>query len=327
MITTDVYTLHDIKDITNNGFSYKLPLETINIIKEMCDNMNVLFSPLKVRDFSEPIPNSYSNSKNRYPSKRGGGGGGGSQSHVTDGDWELLRSFKPSVLPKSEGIDKTINNIRICLNKVSPKNVDAQFEVLLENIRSIFGLYDLDSPEIKKTISTIFDICSLNKFYSEIYAGIYSKLISQYPIFYDFLYLHFTENFLVSFEKIKCVDSNEDYDAFCLYNKENDNRKANTMFFIQLMKLQVFEKSTIIMCIQQLLKHVFCGIKEEGRINEIEEITENIYIFMKNTAEELSTEQEWDDIMEKIQELAQMKHNLYPSISNRAIFKYMDITD
>lgn len=321
---TDTYTLHDIKDITNNGFSYKLPMETITIIQEMCNNMNVLFSPLKVRDFSEPISNSYTISKNRYSTKVGTG----TQSRgVSDGDWGLLRSFKPSVLPKTEGIDKTINNIRICLNKVSPKNVDTQFDVLLEHIRSIFGLYDLDSPEIKKTILTIFDICSLNKFYSEIYAGIYSKIMLQYPIFYNFLYSHFTDNFLVSFEKIKYINSNDDYDAFCLYNKENDNRKANTMFFIQLMKLGVFEKSSIIKCIQQLLEQVFCGIKEEGRINEIEEITENIYIFMKNTADELSSEQEWDDIMEKIQELSQMKHNLYPSISNRAIFKYMDITD
>jgi len=325
MVTASIYTLNDIKDITNNGFSYKLPLETINIIQEMCNNMNVSFSPLKVRDFSEPIFNSYSNSKNRYSSKRAGAGGG--SGHVSDGDWESLRSFKPSVLQKSEGIDKTINNIRICLNKISPKNVDTQYDILLENIRNIFGLYDLESPEIKKTISTIFDICSLNKFYSEIYAGIYSKLILQYPIFYDFLCSHFTDNFLVSFAKIKYINSNDDYDAFCLYNKENDNRKANTMFFIHLMKLSVFEKSSIIKCIQQLLEHMFNGIKEEGRVNEMEEITENIYIFMKNTAEELSSEQEWDDIMDKIQELAQMKHNLYPSISNRAIFKYMDITD
>lgn len=318
-MTSVVYTLHDIKDITNNGFSYKLPTETIHIIQEMCDNMNVLFSPAKVRDFSAPL--TYTNKKYNPTAKRGG------SATISDGDWELLRSFKTTVLPKTEGFDKTVNDIRVCLNKVSPKNVDAQFDVLLEHIRTIFGLYDLSAPEIKKTITTILDICSLNKFYSEIYAKIYSRLITEYPIFNDFLYEQFNEKFLLSFEKIKYVDGNVDYDAFCVYNKENDNRKANTMFFIQLMKLRVFDKSAILKCIQTLLQHVFDGIKEEGRVNEVEEITENIYILVKNTTEELSGESEWDDIMEKIQELAQMKHNSFPSISNRAIFKYMDITD
>lgn len=319
------YTLQDIKDITNNGFSYKLPLETIHIIQEMCDNMNIYFSPTKVRDFSTPLPMN----KNKFLSKRAGGGIGatGSQSRLMDEDWELLRTFKTTVLQKTEGFDKIINNIRVCLNKVSPKNVNTQFDILLEQVRDIFELYEFESQEVKKTISTILDICSLNKFYSEIYADIYSRLIIQYPIFYKFLYSHFTDNFLPSFEKIKYVDGKDNYDAFCLYNKENDNRKAITMFVIHLMKLKVFEKGIIIKCIQTLLQHVFNGIIEEGRVNEIEEITENIYIFVKNTTDELSTELEWDDIMEKIQELAQMKHNLYPSISNRAIFKYMDITD
>ena len=328
---TMTYSLSDIKDITNGGFSYRLPIETIHVIQEMCDNMNVVFSPAKVRDFSDPLhvaSTAATAQKSKY--RRGGAAA------PNDHDWELLRGggggsggivFKPTVLPKTDGFDKMLNDVRICLNKISPKNVETQYITLLEKIRDIFGLYDLGAPEIRKTATVVLDICSLNKFYSEIYANIYTRLILQYPIFDEFLREHFAARFLPSFENIKYVDGNVDYDGFCAYNKENDNRKANSMFFIQLMKLCVFEKSAILSCIVQLLELVFTGIREEWRTNEVEEITENIYIFVKNTAEELGAEREWDDIMEKIQELAQMKHHMFPSISNRAIFKYMDITD
>lgn len=319
-MTLMIYSFSDIKDITARGFSYKLPIDTINVIQELCDNMNVVFSPAKLRDFSM--------STTSVPHKRS------ARAHDTREDWDNLRGgygggivFKPTVLPKTGGFDKMLNDVRICLNKVSPKNVDTQYTVLLENIRAIFDEHDLSAPEIKKTATTILDICSLNKFYSEIYAGIYSRLISEYPIFGDFVRDHFSGRFLPSFSHIKYVDGNVDYDGFCAYNKENDNRRANSMFFIHLMKLHVFEKSAILSCIAHLLELVFLGINEQGKTNEVEEITENIYIFVKNTAEDLGAEREWDDIMEKIQELSQMKHHSYPSISNRAIFKYMDIVD
>lgn len=322
---TFIYNLNDINKIINEGFFYKLPKETINIIEELCNNMNIDFKPNKSFDFSIPNNIEIIGQKNKQRNNNNNYNNNYNNKHSSylNEDW----GFKSTDIPKKNGIEQKINEIRICLNKITPKNIETQYTILINNICLIFDLYDLESDEIKKVVNIILEICSTNKYYYEIYSDIYSRIILQYPLFNDYLQNFFYMNYLPSFNKINYIDCNKDYDGFCAYNKENDIRKANTMFFIQMMNKDILKKQEIIKCIQQLLITIFDFISKDGFINEVEEITENIYIFIKYTTEKLSTEIEWEDIIENIEKLSTLKHNSYPSLSNRAIFKYMDIID
>ena len=256
-------------------------------------------------------------------------GGGGNTTEITTEDWEAIRNFKATKIEKSEGTEKTINDIRVCLNKISAKNVDSQYTVLISLVRQIFDSHEFESEEAKRMTTLIQDICTSNKFYSEVYAGIYIRLIKEYPIFQTLLDRAFEESFLPSFEGIRYIDSNdgEKYLEFCKNNKENENRKSALLFYIQMMKHAHFDKRNLVKCAERLFGYIYKYIDEENRSYEVEEITENIYLLFTNANAELSTEQEWEDMMEKVQELAQMKHTSRPSISNRAIFKFMDLVE
>lgn len=319
-----------IRDIIQGGFSYKLPAETVDIVREMCREMNVDTVFVRARDFSAAAAQS----------KRGGGGGrrrGGGAAAAAD-DWETVAApaaaFKKTALntPK-EGVEGQITEIRTCLNKITAKNADKQYEVLLDIVRAIFGAFDLSSPEIARVVQLILDNCSLNKFYSDVFVDVYSKLMSEYVIFRETAHTHFAREFMKSFEELKYKPNStgategEEYENFCRYNKENENRRAKSMFYINLMKRGAVEHTDILACMMFLLERVFLWIDEPDRANEVEEITENIYLFVVNTQTRLLNYPEWDEILEKIQVLSQMKHYSHPSITNRAIFKYMDLID
>ena len=66
-------------------------------------------------------------------------------------------------------------------------------------------------------------------------------------------------------------------------------------------------------------------MKESGKINEVEEITENIYLLLTNYSEILR--ESISEIKPKIKELSELKPKELPSMSSRAIFKYIDILE
>lgn len=321
--------VNDYKEIITCGFAYKLPEETIELVKELCVDMNVAFNQTKQRDFSIPLSNSKggigfsnTNSQGKRNKQRNGG-------EITTEDWEMIRNFKATKIEKTEGIEKTINDIRVCLNKISVKNAENQYNNLINYIREIFDKHDLQSDVGKRVTSLVLEICYTNKFYADIYADIYIRLIKEYPIFQEIVNKSFIEVFEPSFERIVFIDPNdgERYMEFCKNNKENENRKSMLLFYIKLMKNRYFNKKHLVDCATKLFDYIYKYIDEVNRSYEVEEITENIYLLITNANTELSIEAEWDEMCDKIQELSQMKHTSKPSITNRAIFKFMDLIE
>jgi len=73
-------------------------------------------------------------------------------------------------------------------------------------------------------------------------------------------------------------------------------------------------------------------IDTENKINEVEEITENIFLIVSNCHEFFDESSEktqlWKDtILPIIIQISQMKLKEHASLSNRFLFKYMDIID
>jgi hypothetical protein len=122
------------------------------------------------------------------------------------------------------------------------------------------------------------------------------------------------------------VDQKENYDAFCNYNKENDKRKATSMFISNLVKNSVVLPEVLIQIIITIHDILTTYMHEENKVNEVEEIIENIFILLTNHTHFLKSSTN-TQIISFIQNISKMKPKDLPSISSRAIFKCLDILD
>jgi hypothetical protein len=133
------------------------------------------------------------------------------------------------------------------------------------------------------------------------------------------------QGFTHTMKTIMYVDQNTNYDEFCKYNKENDKRKAISVFITNLVKMDVLPIETATYIIQEIFDILNTYMKEANKMNEVEEITENIFLLVTNNSTILKEAS--IQLKPMIQKLAGMKAKELPSISSRAIFKYMDLLE
>jgi hypothetical protein len=337
------YNLDDYNNIIFSGYDYVLPENIVNIIKKLTTELGII----ETTNVSVEKKKSFENDRNinsvdstNYNSKRNKMGEN-VYNYINDVKWEKLPTYRPTKIEKKEGIEKTIDDIRTCLNKISNKNYDSQRDLILKYITELNNVVNTttideeeqleiktqdENIELCKVANAIFDIASNNKFYSEIYASLYKELLDRFEIF-DKIISKYLDQYLDSIKQIKYVDSNEDYNKYCENNKLNDKRKAMTAFIINLMKKQIIEKEKVLEIILLLQNLVFEYIDVDNKTNEVDEITENIFIFSTMSATEFMNVPEWNNIKSNIVKCSQYKAKEHKSISSRAIFKYMDILD
>jgi hypothetical protein len=281
-------------------------------------------------------------------------------------DWNVSRNFKTTKIEAKTGIEKQINEIRVLLNKISNKNFEVQKELIIKEVlnfinelekieadeqtegggeqtddgkpieASTAGSSSVSSSPAKSTIAdlskivkSIFDIASSNKFFSELYAELYKCLVDKFSVFNDIL-TDFIGNFTKTIDDINYIDPNENYDGFCDYTKSNDKRHALSSFILNLMKKKCVGVETVLPIVSHFLNVSIKYISEPNRTNEIEEIAENIFIFVSqgHAVFRSSNPEYWNsEIMGLISNISAMKLKEHPSISNRIIFKYNDMVD
>lgn len=245
-------------------------------------------------------------------------------------DWENVRvpTFIPTKIQTKEGIEKQINDFRILLNKISVKNYETQRDLIFIKINEIISINEDNSEtDLEKIASTIFDIASANKFYSDLYADLYVELINKFEIFDDLLD-GLLDKYYESLKNIHYVDHNIDYDGFCNYTKTNDLRKAMASFIINLMKKGAVEKEKVLSLILSIQKLLNDYIDSDDRSNEVDEIIENLFLLLTQSHSTLNVNEKWSSkIIPFIQDISKMKSKECKSLSNRAVFKCMDILD
>lgn len=245
--------------------------------------------------------------------------------NVSNESWSMLRDFKPTVIIEhKDGLEKLVSEIRGALNKISLKNYDTNSKLIIEKLHEIQNQSNT-TDEIKKMATNIFEIASTNKFFSEIYANLYKALMTEFPDIFTSILDVCIQGFTELLKTIQYVDQTTNYDEFCKYNKENDKRKATSIFITNLVKVGVIPVSTILYLINELHDILNQYIKETNKLNEVEEITENIYLLLTNNHEILK--ESVQELKTKMHVLSQIKAKEYPSISSRAIFKFIDIIE
>ena len=333
------YMLSDFNNLLFTGFNYELPSETVNIISELSlevgspDYVKTPVFQKRENPMKAEITDDASGGSASGGSASGSGGGfkkrrGGNKGmEINDGDWETMRSFQTTKIEERDGISGEIDNIRSYLNKITDKNYTDLSSKICE---LICGVISRTTEDIKQVSSAIFDIASTNRFYSKIYADLYTVIIKNYDVMKD-SFEDSLSKFSELFNTIEYVDPKVDYDKFCKVNKDNEKRKALGMFFINLSINGVIPKLTVYNITRTLLAQIYKFISEENKKNEVDELTENVALFYKKEFYDVDDVQyeliEGYNITEIIEKIANSKVKDFKSLTNKTIFKFMDMID
>lgn len=246
----------------------------------------------------------------------------------SEDSWFNPHVFKPTtIIDKLEGTDKIMNDIRASLNKISNKNYDANRDIIIGLLNVLIQQKTEDTEkDLIKIGNNIFDIASTNKFFSEIYAKLYKDISEKFPEIFNSILAIFLDGFTNTMKTIRYVDQKDNYDEFCKYNKENDKRKATSMFITNLVKNKVIESEVLISIIDTIQEILQEYINEENRVNEVEEIIENIFLLLTNNVAFLKSCAN-TKIITTIRDFSKIKPKELPSFSSRSIFKCLDILD
>ena len=245
---------------------------------------------------------------------------------ITADDWEAMRNFKPTVLAKpKDGIDVEIESVRCQLNKLTASNYSKIYETIILILSRVLEM-NVEKRALEKVGISIFEIGSINKFWSKLYADLYKDLIDKFPIM-RIIYERNVKSFISLFESIRYVDAEDDYDLFCTINSENEKRRALSSFFVHLMNNGTIKVEEIINIIKKLISRFELSMKDENQVNKNNEIGENLIILIKNGVEVLQDNVYWDTMEAFVKNISEMSAKNYPGISTKTIFKFMDLFD
>ena len=315
--TTPVYQISDFEAITWNGFECELPQQMMDLISRIADQVG---APSYVKT---PVFPKRDKPDDQVQKKKPRA----TTTEITEDDWESIRTFQTTELKKRQGIDAHLDGIRSDLNKITDKTYEEVFGSLCARIDDL-----KDEPEHLLTVgAAIFNTASSNHFFSAVYARLFRQLLHKYDsVFKDVFQSNF-EQFMTLFNTIEHADAKKDYARFCEINKTNDKRRAMSMFIVNLMHQGVITTFKIVDIVQQLQSLIQEHLRQADRTNEVEELTENLFIILKDAHQFLSIGHvdEWATIMHEVAFNSQLKpkNAKYPSITNKTIFKHMDILD
>lgn len=218
------------------------------------------------------------------------------------------------VLNNTNSIDAINNNIRKILNKLSINNYDklknefiCYYNTLLTN--------EVELDEINNFIFTM--LTKNNEIFSELYSSIYANLIN---INNDFsIILNKNINDFLSFTK------NINYGS--ISNKKNDEYRCLLLFYINCIKKKLLPSDFLFDIINNLFMELFDNIKIENNKIICEVLNEFIFFIITSSYNIIVNDNNYTKIYENITNIKKMKNNDLPSISNKIIFKNMDLYD
>jgi len=313
-LAKQTYTREDYDRIKKEGFEYSLPQETLDIIKKIATNVGAP-EYIKTPHFDKR--------QQSYKHFRGN-----NVKEVSEEEWNVIRNFKTTVMEKKKGVELSIDKIRKHLNKMTTKTYDTLMQQIMEEINLIVGLetnHDDLIIELNKIGDSIFDIASGNRFYSSMYATLYKELMSKYEFMQSILTKKLNTDIHI-FDDFEYCSPDKDYDQFCNNNKKNEKRRALGLFYVNLMLQQIIPNTTIVELIKDLQEKMTDYISKENNVNIVDELSELLYHLIITSVTVLkSSTKEWTQIMEHVSSISIMKAKSAPSISNKTIFKHMDI--
>jgi len=299
-------------DVKNNGMTYCLNKETIDII-------NNIASLVGAADYVK-TPNFPRREKRRPKNSE----------IINADDWEHIRQFKATELKKKIGEDKVIDEIRQILIKLTNKTYD---ECKVDIISKIENLLESDeSIDFEKIGSAIFKEASSNRFSSVLYAQLYKALMDKFEFMYTIFYNNY-EKVAAIFDNIEISVDSDNYDKLCEINKVNDNRRSLCEFYVNLMLCGVIAPNKLLEIIRLVKENITDLMKAEDNSRVVEEYSELLYILISKSFKHVKETSESDVVnnykllIDDITTISECTRGTFPSLSNKSIFRHMDIIE
>jgi len=308
-------------DLRHFPLASQLDIEKI-LPQKIIDIINNLASLVGAPSYQKTPVFKHSRNRNRPPRQR---------QVISTADWTEIRNFKSTTLTKREdGVDKDIDELRGLLNKLTSNNYDDMEISIMKSLTTIIDK-NCEEKDLEKIGEAIFEIGSINKFWSALYAKLYKTILGTFPTMNEIYKKNFN-NFLLLFDNIRYVSAEEDYDEFCKVNKENEKRRSVGSFFVHLMNNDVIKESAIFDLIKQLTETMVSFMDMEGKKEEVSEFAENIVILITGGEKrfKLSVDNDtfgWKECMKFIESMISKKVSNHPSLSNKVVFKFMDLEE
>jgi len=322
------YNLEQFENIGFQGFDYKLPDEVIEKISDLAMQVGspdyVKTPVFKKRDNPMKVEPTFVPNK-EHPKKRRGNK---AMEIVNDEDWDNMRSsFQTTKIGLVKtGIEVEVDSIRTLINKMSDKTYVEMRNKIIDIIQKTTLEYPADN--LSNFGTSIFEMISTNRHFSKNFSELYSELFSKFEFIRN-QYKSNIDKFVESFDNIEFIEPNENYDKYCEINKVNEKRKSLSTFYGNLVELEIVSNEEFILITRNLLEKIYNYISLENKKNEVEELTENFVILYKR---ELVEETDYENIDGKtideiIELIARSKVKDFKSLSNKAIFKFMDLIE
>jgi hypothetical protein len=307
------YLLSDFQSYLKNNEVEELPIETNNIIMKLASEVGAP-EYIKTPQFKQ----SFNNNFHRRRKKTG--------EILNDNDWDSIRNFQTTEFNKCEGLDINLHKVRKSLNILTNKN----YSKILNEISEQFDMVaSTKTPNDVLVLSKlIYDIVSTNVLYSTLCAELFKDLLDKSINLKNLLNqnLNDYENKIYN---ITYTDPEIDYDKFCENNKNNEKIRAEFLFFTNLMKNNIINYTVIDNIIINFFNILYKFVEEGNKKNEIDELSEIIYIVINNSYDIIKSNdiEKYKLIYSHIEKIANMKVKQYPGITNKCIFKHMDLHD
>jgi len=348
-------TLTAIKKVDKNSMSGSgIPLRISSVmalrsginIKSIPDEVLQSVNSIKVHVTSDEWK-SVGSTRN-FSWRSGGGGGGGintwhqsnrNSQHHQPSQQQQQQQYQQhsqvqqkyvSKFKKTENLDNTILNTIINgkLNTFSPTNYN-DIKCFLEQI--------LDSGEtdfLKDFMLLVFKKAAAEEIYCPHYARLLSELSKSYPILNDEM-LKLQQTFMGIFDEVEEMSvAKEDYAAFLERNKQKIFRLGYSQFLAELSRNGVLSSTIILATLNKLLDQICIFGQKSDNNKLIEEycdcLLRMIKIFEKVQSGSYLGSLKTDihlNMNDRISEILKNSSANYPSISKKAKFSLMDISD
>lgn len=321
------YNLNDFESMINNGFKCELSDEVLGIIQQLADQVGApeyIKTPQFVRR-ERGSADGYKQPRRRRGKQKA--------QELSDEAWQQIRNFEATKREDREGIDKSIDSVRKAMNKISNKTYDTLKTTIFTELNTILDSgIDVEGEDMTKLVNSLFKIASQNGFYSELYAKLYSELVSSF----DFIKLPLdaaVENYISELNTITYVSSDDDYDMFCKNNKDNTERRARGTFFINAYLHDLVKADSIIDILNEVQDKITAYISEEDQTEIVNELSELLgemlpaIISAVNKRGDDSFNEDLAEIVSNVETVSKYTSKQYPSLSNKSVFKHMDILE
>ena len=303
-----------------------LSQDSINIINEIANEVGRP-SYIRTPNFQNKRNDVQQRRRNKHEKRKR------AMQHLRDDDWEIVRNFQTTERKQKEGIDLHIDNIKRELNKMIKDNYDLVKDNIIEILENVLDEKVMDENtqnNIDVLSSTIFKTASSNRFYSEVYAHLYKDLMLKYQNDYFKSYLLVAvEKYIDEFNNLSSTNysiADDDYDALCELNKRVEEKKSFTAFITNLYKNGAMSDNKFALIVNNIVSNIQKYCSQEDTLLCIEQLVDNLSILVAEIKDEMGGAK-WGELSNFIEEMSESSKGDFATMSNKVIFKFMDMKE